>query len=729
MTGHDVPILWCAVQTAIVALVGLFAAWVTARKAPAVAATATASAAATILLVTLLIPVRLPSGLHWFAAPTVSSTGDRPQHLPHTETAAAGEVSNPSLDIGALATRVFDALRAGGQAIQTSARHGESWLVGIALAGALIGLARLARSLRYAMRLRRSSASIHCDRTRQLFYEMKQRLGVRRTVDLCESSGVASPAVIGWWRPVVLLPVDRAAWTVEQLRAALAHELAHVVRNDFLWRVAATCAQSIHFFHPLVHLLTRRLVLVQELATDRLAAAAMGEKSHYLRALSELAIRLDDQERFCAEPIVVPAFSSHLIRRIAMLRSKEGSLAGGRRSAAGIVTALLIAVVGIGTLGLRGSAETTTVASSNASESPTEPPMFVRPAIDPSLMGESDNGLFVVRLGEMSERPVFVPVFQLAARMMGQRWREAFGADAPSFNFDSIEYLAGVPNLVVEPYKNEKDPSVSSRMMIGCMDFVVRFRHEVAWKAWIKEHLPGAEDIRENGFSYTRLPVIEAIGPVPLCVAARDARTLVCSTSVEHLQTLAASDQRQRNTKTAAQWNALEGGLATFLVTNSRIDPNATNPKDPGAQFARMIFENATQYAFGFDLDAASNQSAIRVDLKCKDAASAQRIQAAVAAMLPLAKAELQKMVDERPELVLDGAEREKWNLTAGGPDTDVKVGKFWMDVLVSCSTETIALKDGEVHVRITTKAPFPDQIMKAYEIAEKPDGVEGAKR
>jgi hypothetical protein len=142
-----------------------------------------------------------------------------------------------------------------------------------------------------------------------------------------------------------------------------------------------------------------------------------------------------------------------------------------------------------------------------------------------------------------------------------------------------------------------------------------------------------------------------------------------------------------------------------------------------------MIFENATQYAFGFDLDAASNQSAIRVDLKCKDAASAQRIQAAVAAMLPLAKAELQKMVDERPELVLDGAEREKWNLTAGGPDTDVKVGKFWMDVLVSCSTETIALKDGEVHVRITTKAPFPDQIMKAYEIAEKPDGVEGAKR
>jgi hypothetical protein len=100
-----------------------------------------------------------------------------------------------------------------------------------------------------------------------------------------------------------------------------------------------------------------------------------------------------------------------------------------------------------------------------------------------------------------------------------------------------------------------------------------------------------------------------------------------------------------------------------------------------------------------------------------------------MAVMLPLAKAQLQKMIDDQPEVILDGAELEKWNLTAGGPDTDVKVGKFWLDVLASCATETIANEDGEVHLRITTKAPFPDQIMKAYELAEKPTATERAKR
>jgi hypothetical protein len=412
-----------------------------------------------------------------------------------------------------------------------------------------------------------------------------------------------------------------------------------------------------------------------------------------------------------------------------MLRSNEGSMAGGRRSAAGIVMAVFIAVVGIGTLALRGSAESPTVAQPKTSDSPTTPTMFARAPIDPSLFGESDNGLFVVRLGEMSQRPVFVPVFELAARMIGQRWPEAFDADAPSFNFGSIEYVAGVPQLTVEPFKNEQDPKVSGRVMIGCTDFIIRFRNDVAWQAWIKQHIPRAEDISENGFSYTRLPVIEEIGPVPLCVAARDARTLVCTTNVEHLQKLATSDKRPSDTKSAAQWNALEGGLATFLVTDSRINSGETTPHDPGAQFAKMIFENATQYGLAFDLDSASNQSAFHVDLKCKDAASAQRIKAAVAVMLPLAKAQLQKMIDEQPELILDGAEREKWNLTAGGPDTDAKVGKFWMDVLTSCATETIANEDGEVHVRITTKAPFPDQIMKAYEIADKPTATERAKR
>ena len=149
-------------------------------------------------------------------------------------------------------------------------------------------------------------------------------LGLRRPVALCESAELASPAVAGWRRPVVLLPATHRGWSDHHLRAALAHELAHAARGDFAWRLAASAAQALHFWHPLVHWLTQRLVLAQELAADELAAAAVGSRGRYLRSLSELAIRQDDQERLRAAPIMLPAFSSNLMRRIAMLRSKEG---------------------------------------------------------------------------------------------------------------------------------------------------------------------------------------------------------------------------------------------------------------------------------------------------------------------------------------------------------------------------------------------------------------------
>jgi len=52
---------------------------------------------------------------------------------------------------------------------------------------------------------------------------------------------VRVPTVIGWVRPVVLVPVSAATnLTPEQLRALLAHELAHIRRYDYLVNLALT---------------------------------------------------------------------------------------------------------------------------------------------------------------------------------------------------------------------------------------------------------------------------------------------------------------------------------------------------------------------------------------------------------------------------------------------------------------------------------------------------------
>ena len=72
------------------------------------------------------------------------------------------------------------------------------------------------------------------------------------------------------------LPFDWRDWSQTELRAVLAHELAHVVRGDFLTGLIAQISVAIHFYHPLAHWLAKRLRLEQELAADAWGAALSG---------------------------------------------------------------------------------------------------------------------------------------------------------------------------------------------------------------------------------------------------------------------------------------------------------------------------------------------------------------------------------------------------------------------------------------------------------------------
>ena len=124
---------------------------------------------------------------------------------------------------------------------------------------------------------------------------LAQTMDCQSSVRVATSSAIESAAVIGWLRPLVVLPKDWETWPLEQLRAVLAHELAHIVRRDYLWHTIGTIARAVHFYHPLAHWLLGRLTVSQEVAADQLAAQTLGSRSKYLKALSHLAIQQDDQ--------------------------------------------------------------------------------------------------------------------------------------------------------------------------------------------------------------------------------------------------------------------------------------------------------------------------------------------------------------------------------------------------------------------------------------------------
>ena len=59
------------------------------------------------------------------------------------------------------------------------------------------------------------------------------------------------PTVLGWVRPVIVLPIAALAnLTPNQVEAILAHELAHIRRHDYAVNVLQTVAETLLFYHP-----------------------------------------------------------------------------------------------------------------------------------------------------------------------------------------------------------------------------------------------------------------------------------------------------------------------------------------------------------------------------------------------------------------------------------------------------------------------------------------------
>ena len=118
---------------------------------------------------------------------------------------------------------------------------------------------------------------------------LMRRLHIGRAVRFLESKTVDVPTVIGWLRPVVLLPVSTlAGLTPRQVEAILAHELAHIRRHDYLVNLLQVVVETLLFYHPAVWWLSHRIRVERENCCDDLAVSLCGDPVAYAAALAEL---------------------------------------------------------------------------------------------------------------------------------------------------------------------------------------------------------------------------------------------------------------------------------------------------------------------------------------------------------------------------------------------------------------------------------------------------------
>jgi len=160
------------------------------------------------------------------------------------------------------------------------------WATG-AFAAAMIygaGLWRLRR-----VRLAGSAGSVGL---RRQAARLARDFGIRRAVRIVVSPRVSSPGTWGLWRPVILLPPAVARWSQDRCRLVLAHEMAHVARGDWAWRLLAQAGCVIYWFNPVAWIAARRLRFEQELACD-LAVVDHGARpslyAHHLLSIARAA--------------------------------------------------------------------------------------------------------------------------------------------------------------------------------------------------------------------------------------------------------------------------------------------------------------------------------------------------------------------------------------------------------------------------------------------------------
>jgi uncharacterized protein (TIGR03435 family) len=157
------------------------------------------------------------------------------------------------------------------------------------LMGALAWLAPLGLVVWETRRIRRTG--LPWLEGRALLSSLGRDAGCRQPIDLLLHESVGGPMTCGLKRPAIVLPADAPSWPAEDLRRALVHEIEHIRRRDWATQAVSRAVCACYWFHPLVWIAWRALVLEAERACDD-AVLRRSEPTAYADQLVGLARRL-----------------------------------------------------------------------------------------------------------------------------------------------------------------------------------------------------------------------------------------------------------------------------------------------------------------------------------------------------------------------------------------------------------------------------------------------------
>ena len=268
-------------------------------------------------LITASVAVALGGG--WTIRPGAEGTGahreDVRQGAAESTVTSAPSEPTPRVDEAAAAPAGDPALAASPSWKQ---QPGQPWAVAVVASWIAVALAGLGVLLHRRFRLRRALAGrLRVDEgdLGEFLRDLARRAGYPHELSLTRSDACPVPIVLG--RREIVVPgrfLDELE--PDQQRAGLAHEVAHVVRRDPAWLLAALTLERLLFFQPLNALARARLQAAGEHRCDEWALAQTGSPLALARCLAKVAswLRPEEPLLFMASAMARPR--SPLIGRV-----------------------------------------------------------------------------------------------------------------------------------------------------------------------------------------------------------------------------------------------------------------------------------------------------------------------------------------------------------------------------------------------------------------------------
>src|SRR5213082_64122 len=271
-------------------------------------------------------------------SPVVTFTWLRAQASPAVQTGAEG-----ALTWARSSTQHATALSGSrGPVAETEAGQatGMLWLVEAWFLGVLLLSLRTAGGLILIERMRRRESKPVGAGLYAKCVALQWRMGLDRVIRYCECHRLDAPAVLGWFRPVVLLPVRALTGLTEaQIEAVIAHELAHIRRLDCFVNLFQIATETLLFYHPAVWWVSQRIRAERENCCDDEAIVICGDAVNYARALTLM------EEWRTAPALMMAANRGLLAERVMRLLGWNG--AAGRIRVAGLAGSFVCLVAAL----------------------------------------------------------------------------------------------------------------------------------------------------------------------------------------------------------------------------------------------------------------------------------------------------------------------------------------------------------------------------------------------